>query len=191
MLVSRGRDHTRGSPSRFWRRDQITPHRTTDKFPQSSEHRVKQTGSCNSRIHIIPEKPLTRPQITTLMLFSPVNESPSQSPALQRTTTQISPWLTPLSDTLAPGGGSPFPGNLDTSDKVWRVNSFQSNQDKQRRQSPFPKAAQRRRCGAQGWSLYIKQLEAALTRSAKQPMAGTFHPAHPPRPPFISSHQRS
>lgn len=96
VLVSRGLDHTRGSPSRFWRRDQITPHRTTDKFPQSSEHRVKQMGSCNSIIHIIPEKPLTRPQITTLMLFSPVNESPSQSPALQRTTTQISPWLTPL-----------------------------------------------------------------------------------------------
>lgn len=63
------------------------------------------------------------------------------------------------------------------------MNSFQSNQDKQRQQSPFPKPAQSRRYGAQGWSLYIKQLEAALTRSAKQPMAGTFHPAHPP-PPF-------
>lgn len=62
------------------------------------EHRVKQMGSCNSIIRIIPEKPLTRPQITTLMLFSPVSDFPPQRPALRRTTTQISPrpWLTPL-----------------------------------------------------------------------------------------------
>lgn len=67
------------------------------------------------------------------------------------------------------------------------MNSFRSNQDKQRQQSPFPKPAQSRRYGAQGWSLYIEQFEAALTRSAKQPMAGPFHSRPPPRPPFISS----
>lgn len=58
------------------------PHSTTDKFPQSSEHRVKQMGSCDSIFHIIPEKPLTRPQITTLMLFSPLTTpQPSTLPS--------------------------------------------------------------------------------------------------------------
>lgn len=43
-------------------------------------------GSCDSRIHMIPEKPFTHPS----------------------------------------------PDYLDTSDTVWRVNSFQNNEDKQR-----------------------------------------------------------
>lgn len=83
------------------------PHSTTDKFPQSSEHRVKQMGSCDSIFHIIPEKPLTRPQITTLMLFSPLTTPQPSTLPLQNNHPHLPPALADSpSNTLASGGGS-------------------------------------------------------------------------------------
>lgn len=105
QVVEKGPDHLR------------TGQRTNSHSLQNT--RVKQMGSCDSIIHIIPEKPLTRPQITTLMLFSPL--TPPQPSALPfRERPPASPPNLPASPFRYPRlrrRRIPFPGNLDASDK--------------------------------------------------------------------------